>query len=495
MLDYLEFISKEKSMLISPAGYGKTHTIAECLKYTQNQGKQLILTHTHAGVASIKEKIKKEGIPNSSYHVETITSFAQKYVLSFYTGTYIHSQEDSKNYYPFILEKAIELFKLKPVRRIVLVSYKGLFVDEYQDCTIKQHELIKLLSGLFPTHILGDFLQGIFGFNGEQLVDMENATEMGQFAETKYDLDTPQRWINGNNVLLGDDLKNIRERLINKEEVDLTRYPSIELNLINEIDLYNPQKDYHKKVMNLLKGKSLLIIHPDTTSINPRVKIIQTFHNGFNLVESIDDKDFYNLSKEADLITKENLILKLTILCFRLFNKSVVGNWFNDKGFKRKTKEKDKNLLQPIENKVKMLEKDISFSLVSEVLNDIKNLPDMKCYRRELFNSFCKALEEAEYSHISVMYAMVNHRNLIRRIGRKILGRCIGTTLLTKGLEFDTVAILNAHKFDCPKHLYVAMTRASKRLIIFTADTILKPYNTNTMKTKRAANIMSELFL
>ena len=71
---------------------------------------------------------------------------------------------------------------------------------------------------------------------------------------------------------------------------------------------------------------------------------------------------------------------------------------------------------------------------------------------------------------------MNNKRNMTRRIGRKISGRCIGTTLLTKGLEFDTVAILNAHKFDCPKHLYVAMTRASKRLIIFTDKPNLNPY-------------------
>ena len=53
-----DFISKDKSMLIAPAGYGKTHLITECLIHTT--GKQLILTYTHAGVASINEKIKNE---------------------------------------------------------------------------------------------------------------------------------------------------------------------------------------------------------------------------------------------------------------------------------------------------------------------------------------------------------------------------------------------------------------------------------------------------
>jgi superfamily II DNA or RNA helicase len=43
-MDYQAFVDSEKSLLIAPAGYGKTFTIVECLKYTT--GKQLILTHT-----------------------------------------------------------------------------------------------------------------------------------------------------------------------------------------------------------------------------------------------------------------------------------------------------------------------------------------------------------------------------------------------------------------------------------------------------------------
>ena len=56
-------------------------------------------------------------------------------------------------------------------------TYSGLFVDEYQDCTKKQHEIIKILAELIPTRILGDFLQGIFEFN-EPTVDLTSAFEM-----------------------------------------------------------------------------------------------------------------------------------------------------------------------------------------------------------------------------------------------------------------------------------------------------------------------------
>lgn len=476
MINHKEFSSHQKSMLIAPAGFGKTHTIAESLKHTQNVGKQLILTHTHAGVSSIKEKVKKEGIPNSCFEVETITSFAQKYVLAFYTGNDLPSQDGSKSYYPFIIEKANSLFKLNPIRQIISNTYKGLFVDEYQDCTVSQHNLVLSLSELFPTRILGDFLQGIFGFNGEELVDLNDELALKGFIDSKYELDKPQRWLNGNNAKLGADLKHIRDDLISKKKIDLNKYSSIELKLIAEMDLYNASKDYYKQISKLLHEENVLILHPDSTSIHSRLKIIQTFNNRLTLVESIDAKEFYALSKGADLLTKENIRIKLIEICYKLFNKTGVNIWFNNKGFKSKTKAEDKEKLKPLEMLFSSLEDNISFNILAKLLKSIKELTGVKCYRKELFSTFCKALEDAELQNISVLESMNNKRNMTRRIGRKIYGRSIGTTLLTKGLEFDIVVIVNAHKFNCPKNLYVALTRASKRLIIFTKDSTLNPY-------------------
>ena len=86
-------------------------------------------------------------------------------------------------------------------------------------------------------------------------------------------------------------------------------------------------------------------------------------------------------------------------------------------------------------------------------------------------------MKNADLEEITVYESMVNSRNLIRRIGNRVEWKCIWTTLLTKWLEFDTVLILNAHKFNCPKNLYVAITRASNKLIIFSESNILSPYN------------------
>ncbi|WP_324024899.1 AAA family ATPase [Maribacter sp. BPC-D8] len=476
MIDYKEFVSKEKSMLIAPAGFGKTYTISECLIHLEGKGKQLILTHTHAGVASLKEKFKQKKIHSYNYNIETITSFAQKYVLSFYTGIDIPSQENSKEYYPFIINKAKEIFKLKLVKNVISRTYSGLFVDEYQDCTTQQHELISSLADLFPTHILGDYLQGIFGFNGEALVDMQAENDMLEFINNQYSLNHPQRWLRGNNSNLGLDLKKIRESLIKKEEINLSEFPSIETFTIDERDLYIPYKDYYKEITKLLKEENLLILHPDSTSIYPRLKLVKQFNNRIKLIESIDDKDFYKLAKTADEITNENIISKLNELSYKLFNKTELDKWFNEKGFKKKREEKDRTSVMYLESLIEELKNDISYIKISFFLIGVKELQGIKSHRSELFSSFVKSLREADENKILVSEAMTNSRNVIRRTGRKVSGRCIGTTLLTKGLEFDTVAIINAHKFKCPKHLYVALTRASKRLLIFTNKVELFPY-------------------
>jgi DNA helicase-2/ATP-dependent DNA helicase PcrA len=471
MLNYKELVAKEKCMVIAPAGYGKTHTISECLLYTS--GKQLILTHTHAGVASIKEKIKNAKIHSSSYHVETITSYAQKYVNSFYIGDDIPDQENGKNYFPFIIEKATQIFKIKPITEIIRATYCGLFVDEYQDCNLSQHNLIKELSNLLPTRILGDYLQGIFGFTGD-LVDLNNSEQFRTFINNKIELTTPWRWKKANNDLLGNQLKKIRKKLINKESLDLNSFNAIEFVQLRKGDLRNFRSDYYRKIWSLVNEKSLLIIHPQSANIIPRIKFVQSFKNNFRLLESIDDKKFYSLAKKIDDSENEHIIIIIKEICLEIFNKTEIKKWFNDRDLKRKSKQEDKILIEPIKNIFDSLKSEISFSKIAKSLDLISKLPGIICYRKEIFNNITSALIEAKSESLTVLEAMKKRRNKIRVIGRKVYGKCIGTTLLTKGLEFETVVILNAHTFDCPKHLYVALTRASKRLIVISEQNILR---------------------
>jgi len=45
---------KNKGYVIAPAGFGKTYLVVESVKHSDNR--QLILTHTYAGVNAIKKK-------------------------------------------------------------------------------------------------------------------------------------------------------------------------------------------------------------------------------------------------------------------------------------------------------------------------------------------------------------------------------------------------------------------------------------------------------
>jgi superfamily I DNA/RNA helicase len=473
-IDYQDFVDRPRSLLIAPAGFGKTHSIAECLKRVQ--GKQLVLTHTHAGIAALKDKIKKQNIRNCDFQVETITSYAQKYVTAFYCGDDSPKQRDTRNYYPFIIEKATNLVGLKPISDVVRKSYSGIFVDEYQDCSIAQHKLINQLANILPTRIFGDPLQGIFDFNREPMVDLNAENIMGDFIENKFQLDEPWRWKNSGNEGLGRDLSDIRSKLERGEKIDLRNYSAIEVLRIPEANLYTQESKYREQIWKLLKVDNLLIMHPESSSINPRLKIIKLFANSLKLLESIDDQDFYVISEMLDAVNVENVEEIIAAIARQLFNKIVIDEWFNEKGLKNKKTPGAQLISQELKKGFDVFKASTSPHFIANIFEGLKKLPNIRCYRRELLHSLNHALREATVENISVTDAMINTRNYIRRTGRAVTGKSIGTTLLTKGLEFDTVAILNAHKFQCPKNFYVAITRACRRLVVFTENLIISPY-------------------
>jgi DNA helicase-2/ATP-dependent DNA helicase PcrA len=152
-----------------------------------------------------------------------------------------------------------------------------------------------------------------------------------------------------------------------------------------------------------------------------------------------------------------------------------------------KSKQADAALLgEQLVNIICAFETNPSNTEIYSLLRFFKNTLKLKIQpRRELLNSLLQAMIKSVNEGISVYDAMKEHKNIIRRVGRKIQGKCIGTTLLTKGLEFDTVAIFDAHKFESPKHLYVALTRCCKNLILFTDGAQLGPFVAHNSPDKR----------
>jgi hypothetical protein len=59
--------------VLAPAGFGKTHLIAESVGRAERR--QLVLTHTFAGVSAIRRKMRLLRVPASLFQIDTIASW------------------------------------------------------------------------------------------------------------------------------------------------------------------------------------------------------------------------------------------------------------------------------------------------------------------------------------------------------------------------------------------------------------------------------------
>lgn len=488
----IDYINATKSLMIAAAGHGKTHAIAECIQLCSLGKPQLILTHTHAGIASIKTKLTEMNVDNKKYHVETITSFVQRYVLAFCRKDDL-PEPSEKEYFDAVLQKGAKLFENKHVLDVVSLTYDGLFVDEYQDCTIGQHVILMKIGEVLPIHLFGDELQGIFGFAG-RLVDFN--LDLDGFE--RFDLlKKPWRWYKeGNCQELGNRILKWREILESENKqfaLATDRDAGIEV-CITASEALSYDNAYFvalRKIIQKYDCESLLILFPSYKEekwtqkgkvelfrgrISDRIKIKDyiDFSNRFLLAEAIDDRSFYANAKSIDELIKnikrarkkeKNIYDLLDGLSF---NKTDLDMWFdrnhdcrliNKRG---EGKSKSEELASIYQDFIERPSKSLILKMMTFFMKDA----GIKPKRYEVVSSLVSCLKNFPDEDISVYDSMKEIRNAVRRGGRKIHGRCIGTTLLTKGLEFDTVIVLDAHRFEDSKNFYVAISRACKNLII-----------------------------
>ena len=485
MIDWKEFICCNRGLLIAPAGHGKTTAIADCLLQCPESSCQLVLTHTHAGIASLRNKFRKKNVPSSCYQLDTITGFAQRYVLN-YLGKSALPEETDRDYFTVAIEKCCKLLQTKVVQAVIKLSYDGIFVDEYQDCTIKQHCMIMELAYDLPLHLLGDPLQGIFSFERTALVDFDK--DLGIFS--RFDLlKHPWRWQKCN-PFLGDYIYGLRNALEKHQTVRLKSYPQNEVCVIH----CSSEDDKLKSLRSAIKQydcNSLLIICPSYKvtdkygqirpkgDVRDRIKIKQRvdFGNQFSIIDAIDSQEYYKCAKEIDIFIekcrKGRGIRKIArfydIIESLHFNISEVSKWIKRKDNRIVEREKD-NKLQSIQLKdlFSVFESETTYSSLKNVIKFIAELPKVKYYHRNLYYTILRCIDMAQTNNTSMFEAMKMLKNRVRHQGRRIDGKCFGTTLLTKGLEFDTVVVYDANKFEDVKNFYVAISRACKKLIIIT---------------------------
>lgn len=130
----------------APAGCGKTHLIAESLKRCTVEKPILVLTHTNAAVAALRQRLDKGEVPRSNYRLATIDGWAMRMVGMFplrsAADPSILELSNPGIDYPAIKQAALSLLQGRHMDNLLAANYSRLLVDEYQDCLSAQHRIV-----------------------------------------------------------------------------------------------------------------------------------------------------------------------------------------------------------------------------------------------------------------------------------------------------------------------------------------------------------------
>ncbi len=439
--------TKTSVCVTAAAGCGKTEAIVRAV--AQAEGRQLILTHTNSGVAALRSRLRKNAIPKSKYRVETIASWLLKYTIAYPSMSGFAIPRPQGDDWSKVYPAAQDLFVYPFIKDILHATYQGVFVDEYQDCTQKQHVVILKISEYLPVRVLGDFLQGIFGFQNDPLVNWQ--TDIEQTFQQLPNLTEPYRW-SKMNPELGKQLVQIRNKLLNYEEIDLNAY--------SEIKWYPWTEDREKAVcrdVDIKKSCTVTGIHKWQ---NDAHTIARKMGGKYQSIEEMDCRDLMSTARNIERWRTHG-------------NYQAIVNEIKNfilRGCGNRAPFNNPNYLHT--EFLRIGQGDLT--IISDIMEIITHNPEMQVYRQELFGEMKRAAQEfalgESASFDEAAYAV---RYKTRLNGRRLENRIISTTLLIKGLEFDHAIVLNADKFQNRENFYVAITRGSQSLSVLSVSPVV----------------------
>lgn len=483
------FSEQTRGLIITPAGCGKTETIARAVSFSDfTKGKQLILTHTHAGVKSILDRLKKLGIPRKYYHVDTIAGFSLQYAASFPVNSKLGINFDpSTHEWELVYDSASQIFSSNIGKKIINASYCGMYVDEYQDCTKQQHSLILKLAEILPCRILGDPLQGIFGFRDNPIVNWyEDVFPHFKIIGNKNTDWEPYRW-KGKNEELGKWLLVVRNSLRKGEKIDFRSLPK-ECQWIR-LNPQNPIAQRNACLEKIINKETTVVIHHWAHQAHALAKML---NGAFTSMEEVECKDLMKWANVLENSTGADRAIKaidFSATCMTEVSTALAT-------IKRKIEKGDKTSKSNLQHKdifevLTKITEDNRLSLILDVFRKIEGIQGKALYRKELWQDMNRAITEksiSENQEVSLQKTAWTMRESGRTVGRNIDRRIVSRTLLIKGLEFDHAIVANADELNA-KELYVALTRGSKSLTVFSANPVIqKDAPTDLFPPKKEAN-------
>jgi hypothetical protein len=462
--------------VVAPAGFGKTHLIAAAV--AQSAGRQLVLTHTYAGVNALRRKMRDLRVPQSAFHIDTIASWALRLSLSYSSTSNWTVERPADNLeWTRLYEACATLLEQAFVRRIIQCSYTGLYVDEYQDCSISQHGIVLALARLLPCRVLGDPLQAIFDFEGQHPVAWERDVA-GNF-QLMGALNTPHRWNRAGAPEIGLWLRTVRERLENAAPLDLSNGLPRDVRFRTagaDGDLFREQGNACR-YFECDRQHTVIAVHGGRQEYKAKCHALARNLSGrFSSIEEIEGKVLFRLVAKLDRARTNANRLKHVIgfaeKCMTAVNENLPAGTARCEHVEIRANTKNPQLAKWANAYLA----EPGSANMSGFLTVLQNIDGVETVRVDLYNRMigilrkhvlhpeCTLAEAAESYH-----SEFRHRG--RPVGRRKL---IGTTLLVKGLEFDHAIVLDASSLS-RKELYVALTRGSRSLTVISPTAVLNP--------------------
>ena len=458
--------------VILPAGYGKTELLAEVSIRVAAERQVLILTHTNAGVAALRTRLhRKNAIGPIS--VTTISALAERLVHSYPAICGYVVAPDVKEDYQVKHLCASRFFRSEIGQRVAASSWGHVLVDEYQDCSRSQHDMIFSLSEVVPVMVVGDPLQAIFDFQSEALVDWDSL--ISDFPLTVVTAE-PRRWLNSNPGL-GHELERLRSQIIAGSPIDLRSYKHI------------THETYHRKfvarlseTVHRLPGQSV-IIHPGRSQYQS-IKLASGMKNRFTVVEQRAMPALRALSLGLDVSDGNQTVgLVLKAAGEGLANLGAAKAKLAKIAAGERPKTQQTTSTFAVASAGIRCADNPEPGAIAALVEELLLLDGLTVSRRQFWSDFLEMLRMAKRSAVSYEEAFEALRSKRQRSVLRPTDDIVARPLMVKGLEFPNVLVLEGDRFGT-RELYVAATRASSSLVIASASPILRPSDVDSSRRR-----------
>ncbi|HEX6706082.1 MAG TPA: UvrD-helicase domain-containing protein [Albitalea sp.] len=444
-----DLLGVERGAIVAPAGHGKTELIVKVAALGQ---RTLVLTHTNAGIQAIRARLKRMRIPRSAVVVDTIAGWCLRYAHAFPGVAEPPTDMPAGAQWDDVHRGVRSALSVPAIRRVVEASYDRILIDEYQDCNSHQHELAIALSGIAPTLIFGDPMQGIFEFAGATL-NWER--EIHPAFPLVDKLGVPYRW-RDKNPALGDWIADARSRLSRGDRVEFTGGPVAYRHADDAFDM--------GALFQSLEGKEGMVaaIH---CGKGVCYGLAAAARGGYQAIEEMAAKTMTQFASRWD--ASASLEDRRDTLRW-LFTESFSMRKLDDG---ETPSAEEAQLLEAIKAPMAALAVDGPKAAL-EVLLLTRRLPRARLHRQELVRDVERAISEHAAGRCATMLEAAKRvRDRAGVVGRRLPKRTVSTPLLLKGLEFDHVVVPDATHFANEskaqaKLFYVAISRSTHSLTV-----------------------------